>query len=61
MSRSLAIEVAEQGITVNNVAPGWIETGANSERERVAAKNTPMKRAGTPHEVGQLIAFFGIR
>lgn len=57
MSRSLAIEVARHGITVNNVAPGWISTGSSLEQERVAAENTPMKRAGTPWEVAQLIAF----
>jgi 3-oxoacyl-[acyl-carrier protein] reductase len=57
MSRSLAIEVAEYGITVNNVAPGWIATGSSTAEEQVAAENTPMRRAGTPQEVGDLIAF----
>jgi len=57
MSRSLAIEVAKYGITVNNVAPGWIATGSSTEEEKVAAENTPMSRAGTPEEVGDLIAF----
>jgi 3-oxoacyl-[acyl-carrier protein] reductase len=57
MSRSLAIEVARHGITVNNVAPGWIATGSSTAEERIAAENTPMGRAGTPEEVGDLIAF----
>ena len=57
MSRSLAIEVAKYNITVNNVAPGWIATGSSTQEECVAAKNTPMGRAGTPKEVGDLIAF----
>ena len=57
MSRSLAIEVAKDGITVNNVAPGWIATGSTLHEETVAAENTPMGRAGTPQEVGRLIAF----
>lgn len=57
MSRSLAIEVAEHGLTVNNVAPGWIGTGSSTEEEKIAARNTPMARAGTPREVGDLIAF----
>jgi len=57
MSRSLAIEVARHGVTVNNVAPGWIATGSSTAQERIAAENTPMGRAGTPEEVGDLIAF----
>jgi 3-oxoacyl-[acyl-carrier protein] reductase len=57
MSRSLAIEVAGDGITVNNVAPGWIATGSSSEKELVAGRHTPVGRPGTPEEVGCLIAF----
>jgi len=57
MSRSLAIEVAKYGITVNNVAPGWIATGSSTAEEHIAAENTPVQRAGTPEEVGDLIAF----
>ena len=36
MSRSLAIEVAKHGITVNNVAPGWIATGSSTAAEHHA-------------------------
>lgn len=57
MSRALAIEVANQGITVNNVAPGWIGTGSSTEQEKIAAENTPMRRPGTPDEVADLITF----
>ena len=57
MSRSLAIEVAEIGVTVNNVLPGWIASGSQTEREAIASENTPMKRAGTIGEVADLIAF----
>jgi len=57
MSRSLAIEVAQYNITVNNVAPGWIATGSSTAEEKTAAENTPMGRAGRPMEVADLIAF----
>ncbi len=57
MSRALAIEVAQNGITVNNVAPGWIATGSATPEEKIAAENTPMKRAGSAHEIADLVAF----
>ena len=57
LTRSLALEVARQGITVNAVAPGWIETASSTEAERIAGKNTPIGRAGYPSEVAAGIAF----
>ena len=57
MTRGLALDVARFGITVNAVAPGWIDTGSTTEEERAAGLNTPFKRAARPEEVGKLIAF----
>jgi 3-oxoacyl-[acyl-carrier protein] reductase len=57
MSRGIAIEVAKNNITINNVAPGWIATGSQTEREAAAARYTPIGRAARPDEVGHLIAF----
>jgi 3-oxoacyl-[acyl-carrier protein] reductase len=57
MTHALALEVARFGVTVNAVAPGWVETGALSEAERIAARHTPMGRAGRPDEIAAAAAF----
>ncbi len=57
MSRSIAIEVGMDNITINNVAPGWIATASQLEGEKIAARYTPLKRAGTPMETASLIAY----
>jgi len=57
LTRSLAVEVARKGITVNAVLPGWILTGSSTEAEVVAGQHTPIGRSGTPDEVAELVAF----
>lgn len=57
MTHALALEVGAAGVTVNLVAPGWIETGASTAQERVAACNTPLRRAGRPGEVAAAVLF----
>ncbi len=57
LTRSLALEVARRGITVNAVAPGWIETASSTQHEIIAGKNTPVGRPGCPDEVAAAIAF----
>ena len=58
-SRSLALELASRGVTVNVVAPGVIESPA-ARRVFTSAQVeslVPMKRVGTPEEVAALVAF----
>jgi 3-oxoacyl-[acyl-carrier protein] reductase len=57
MMRAVALEVAMHGITINAVAPGWIATASSTEPERIAARYTPVGRAGTPDEVAAAVAF----
>lgn len=58
-TKSLAIELASRGITVNSVAPGIIDTPMSEgafPRERLE-QLVPMRRAGTPEEVAALVGF----
>lgn len=57
MTHALALEAGPRGVTINAVAPGWIDTGASTEEERRAAKATPCGRAGRPDEVAAAVTF----
>jgi 3-oxoacyl-[acyl-carrier protein] reductase len=57
-SKALALELAKRGITVNCVAPGFIETAMTAQVPRDLVENLiPMRRAGTPGEVAALVGF----
>ncbi len=58
-SKSLSLELASRGITVNTVAPGIIESPATETvfPKEAIAKLVPMQRAGQPEEVAELVSF----
>jgi len=60
-TKSLAKEVGSRGITVNAVAPGFIETrlteGLPPELKETLLKQTPLGRFGTPADVAAAVAF----
>lgn len=57
LARALAIDLAEDGITVNAVAPGWIETSSQLEHEKREGVATPIGRSATPREVASAIGW----
>lgn len=72
MAKTLSDEVSKHGVTVNNIAPGYIATGRQAQlfsdraekagvtveqiREQLTA-NIPMGRTGTPDEIAHLAVF----
>lgn len=63
LMRNLAIELAPHGITINNIAPGAIETPINKALLNDPSKlgplleNIPLKRLGTPEDIAGVAAF----
>jgi 3-oxoacyl-[acyl-carrier protein] reductase len=57
LARALAIDSAPHGITVNAVAPGWIETGSQTPHEYEQGRATPMGRSAQPDEVAAAICW----
>lgn len=61
LTRSLAREVGPRGITVNAVAPGYLETemshGLNQEQRQQIVQRTPLARLGRVEDLVPLVAF----
>ena len=57
LTKTVAVEVARRGITVNAVAPGWIETEFTADVPTDLLSAVPARRAGTPDEVAACVRF----
>jgi 3-oxoacyl-[acyl-carrier protein] reductase len=60
LTRALAVEAAPDGITVNAVAPGYIDTPSATDDERRFGAASPVGRPGTPKEVAAVVAMVAI-
>jgi len=61
VSRSLAMELGPENITVNMVAPGWMadeKVDTDSQGSRDFAATIPLRRHGSADEIGNACAFF---
>jgi 3-oxoacyl-[acyl-carrier protein] reductase len=61
-TRALAVELASRGVTVNAVAPGFIETDMsaavrNKAGDFIEKKLIPMKRLGKPEDIARVVVF----
>src|SRR6185312_16311207 len=50
-------DYGRSGVTANSVAPGWIDTASSLDDELVAARSTPVGRAGTAAEAASVAVF----
>jgi 3-oxoacyl-[acyl-carrier protein] reductase len=57
MSKTIAVEVARRGVTVNTVAPGFIETDMTRDLPERALERVPARRAGRPQDVAACVRF----
>jgi 3-oxoacyl-[acyl-carrier protein] reductase len=57
LTKTVAVEVARRGITVNAVAPGLVETKLTEGISNGLADAIPARRTGTPEEVAACVRF----
>ena len=59
LTKSYAVELGRQGVTVNCICPGPIRTGmtagiSDADKETYAKRRVPLRRYGDPEEVAQM-------
>ena len=57
LTRTVAVEVARRGVTVNAVAPGFVETRLTEGVGNGLVESIPARRVGTPEEVAACVRF----
>jgi 3-oxoacyl-[acyl-carrier protein] reductase len=57
MTKTVAAEVARRGVTINAVAPGFIETDMTKDLPSSLVDAIPARRVGTPEEVAACVRF----
>ncbi|HYM54869.1 MAG TPA: 3-oxoacyl-ACP reductase FabG [Solirubrobacteraceae bacterium] len=57
MTRTIAVEVARRGVTVNAIAPGLIDTDMTADLDGELLSGVPARRAGRPEEVAACARF----
>jgi 3-oxoacyl-[acyl-carrier protein] reductase len=57
MTKTIGVEIARKGVTVNAVAPGFIETEMTADLPRELLQAVPARRPGRPEEVAAAVRF----
>lgn len=61
LTRSVSLELASRGVTVNAVAPGFIETDMTAalgeQAQEEVKKHVPLKRLGTPEDIAAAVLY----
>jgi 3-oxoacyl-[acyl-carrier protein] reductase len=61
VTKSMALELAPYGITVNTIAPGWIDTDMTADFKGAQAeallKKIPARSVGTPEDIAKAVVF----
>jgi NAD(P)-dependent dehydrogenase (short-subunit alcohol dehydrogenase family) len=65
-TRSMAVELAPRGVTVNSVAPGWVRTPMSEEilarsSPQQVADLIPVGRVGEPEEIADVVSWLAVQ